>query len=106
MKNQIKVHQGNTLTVICTVAGLEDLTDYVATLTMKWDASDAEAKLTKVGSIDELTITFNVDSSDNDLDPGHYVYDIMIVKPPVEEEDPIEYTVVQGAYTVLDGVKN
>lgn len=49
MENQIIVTQKKTHTVICIVTGLENLTDYVATLTIKWDASDAEAKLTKVG---------------------------------------------------------
>ncbi|GAG86121.1 unnamed protein product [marine sediment metagenome] len=105
MENQIIVSQGCTHTVICVLTGLENLTDYVGTLTVKWDNSDTEAVLTKVGSIDSLTITFNIDSSDNDLDPGHYQYDITIAKP-VAEEDPLEYTPVTGIYTVLDGTKN
>ncbi len=98
MENQIITSQKNSTTVVAVITGVATID--TATLTVKWDASDTTATIEKAGSVSGLTVTFTITPTDNDISPGHYVYDINIA------EGTDEYTPVSGIYTVNDGVKN
>jgi len=103
--NAIEIYRKNTVTVICTVTGLANLDDYVATLTVKKYKDDAAVVLTKVGAIVALVITFSLGSSETDETEDIYHYDIVIIKP-VAEEDSLIYTVTQDTLRIKQSVLN
>ncbi len=103
--NSIEIYRKNSATIICTVTGLEDLVDYVATLTAKVNKNDTTAVITKVGSIIGLVITFILTSAETDKAFNILNYDIVIAKP-VAEEDPIVYTVVQDVLEIKKSIAN
>ncbi len=103
--NAIEIYRKNSVTIICTVTGLDDLVDYIATFTAKVNKSDTTAVIEKVGSVVGLVITFVLDSSETDKVSNIFNYDIIITKP-VAEEDPIVYTIVQDVLEIKKSVAN
>jgi len=97
--NEIEIYQGNTNTIICTVAGLDNLIGYTATLTVKKDIRDIAPLIDTVGLITGLTIEFNTSASQNTLPTGRYAYDITIA------DGTKVYTVAQSTYKITDSVK-
>jgi len=77
--NVIEVFKGTTKTILVTVTGLESLSGYSGTLTVKTDL-DASTESISVthDSIDGLVMTFKTTADHNDLAAGHYVYYVEI----------------------------
>ncbi len=99
MADIITLYEENTLSIQCTVTGLDDLDGYTATLTVKSRADDTTAVLTKEGSISSLVITFDLTATDTDIAPAQYTYDITI------DDGTNQYTLVQNIFYVKDSVK-
>jgi uncharacterized protein YaiI (UPF0178 family) len=99
--NKIEVYENNTLTITCTVSGLDTLSGYTATLTVKENENDADSDklIESSGSITDLVIQFDIPAADNALTPGTYVYDIVIT------DGSKIYTIQQNYYQVLKSVK-
>lgn len=100
MSNKITVFQGNSNTVICTIAGLVDLIGYTAQLTVKADARDSAPLMEADHSdITGLVITFDTTPVHNTLDARDYIYEIVIT------DGTNIYSVTQDVYEVLESVK-
>lgn len=97
--NKIEVYKGNTATVECTVAGLESLSGYTATLTVRAELDSDTDTFSVTGSIVDLVCTFGITAAQNTISPGHYYYDVTIT------DGTNVYTVVQDKYIVVDSVK-
>lgn len=94
--NQIEVFQGNSLTVTCTVSGLESLAGYTCKLYVKNASGDD--KIEKTGSVEGLVITFPITADDNNLSAGTYHYEVVI------DDDTNFYTVVNDLYVVRESI--
>lgn len=99
MSSNINVYQGNSKTILCTVSGLDSLTGYIGTLTVKRSATDEGDLISKDGDVEGMDIIFNTTPENNTLPAGRYIYEISIVG-----NDNV-YTVAQGEYRVLESVK-
>lgn len=98
--NAISVHRNNSISFDCTVTGLESLSGYTGTVTVKKNKDDAAALISETGSIADLVITFDLDPADTDLDHRSYHYDIVIA------DGTDEYTLVQDQFRILESVSN
>jgi len=94
--NQIEVFEGNTLSVTCTISGLESLAGYTALLTIK-DKGGADL-LEIEGDITDLVVTFDILAEENNINVEEYDYEVTI-------NDGINhFTVVQDIYKVKESI--
>lgn len=102
MANFIEVYRKNSLTINCTVSGLDDLEGFVAKLMVKKKLSDTdENKLFELtGTIVDLLITFEATAINNTQIPGVYYYEIYL------SDDTLIYSVVKDTYTIIEVVRN
>jgi len=101
MNEQITIYDTNTITLQCTVDGVDSvtgLTDYDATFYVKENLTDTVGVIINTGTTDGNVITFNIDYTENALSPGAYIYEVRIVS------DLSVYTVSQGRYIVKDSI--
>lgn len=101
--NKIQVYRHNSLTVVVTltITGTVDIDTLTAVLTVKPTYNDAdEALLTASGTIDSVhnTVTFNLLPDDTDIDPGLFMYDVVLY------DTNYSFTVVQDEFEVLNSV--
>ena len=103
MSNRIELYQNNTTTLVCSVIGGIDLTNFIPQLTIKKKASDTTSILTKVGIVSDpsTSLQFNINTIDTSMNPGSYVYDISIETINKSQV----YTLVKDVFVILDGVK-
>lgn len=96
--NRIEVYQQNSKLIVCDVSGLVDLNGYTGTLTVKEDV-DGNIVISNTGSINDLSISFDLSYTDTSIAAKDYIYDVVI------ESSTNHYTVVQDEFIVLDSVK-
>ena len=99
MANEISIYQNNSKTVIATISGLASLTGYTSVLTVKKQLSDTGATFTSNGTINGLTITFNLTPTNTNITPDNYHYDITL------SNGVKNYTAIQSVMIILDSVK-
>jgi hypothetical protein len=98
MSNKIEVYEQNTKTIICDVSGLTDLVGYDSHLTVK-EKKEGNVVIENDGSINGLTVTFNLSYIDTSIAPKNYLYDITV------ESSTSKYTVLQDDFIVIDSVR-
>lgn len=94
--NKIEVYEGNDLNVIVTVTGIDSLSGYTSTMTVKRSKSDTTALFTAAGSINGLVITYPVTGAKNSINRGPYYFECVITT------GTLNYTIVQDYYQVLE----
>jgi hypothetical protein len=94
---KIQVYEGNTLSVTCTVTGLDDLVGYDSYFTVK--KADGTAVFEKSGSAVGLVLTFAILNTDNAIDAGFYEYEITI------DDGTNFFTITKDIYEVLKSLK-
>ena len=109
MSKNIKIIRGNTQTVQLTVRNSEQVQAVTPTDTLYFtaksnydnDSTDSKAAITKTMSassvLDPTTgvVTFKLTSSDTNIEPGKYVYDLVL-----KQEDTDRVTLLDGKLTV------
>ena len=96
VSNVIEVYEGNSLQVTCTVTGLDDLNGFVAYLTV-YDSANVEL-FEIVGTINSLTITYDILNTQNQIATGNYVYEITIIDD--SSSGPLTYTLRKDTYHI------
>jgi hypothetical protein len=105
MTNKIEIFQNNTLTVTCSVLGV-NVTGFTPIFTVKKNISDTSPLIEKTGTIvDPSTISFYITSSDTSLATVAYPYDITIEKVDSSSGELIIHTVTKDIFEVKDGVR-
>lgn len=100
-ENKITVYKGNTKNFTCDVSGLTDLDGYTPYFTVKSKMGDSQTLISKEGSVNNLSLSFELSYLDTSLNADTYYYDIVIDS----SIDDKRFTVVQDKFIVLNSVK-
>ena len=75
---RIDVYEGNTITITCTVTGIDSLGGYTANLCAKEFKHSTDSYFNVTGSISGLVITFSITAAQNEIAFGSYYYEVTI----------------------------